>query len=241
MRHDHVAKGARGFVERRARVQAQRLGHIDLHVIDEVTIPDRLEQAVGKSKRQNVLRRLLPQEMVDAEDLLLREHLVQLRVQRHRAREIRAEGLLHHDARALHELGLAQQAHRGQGSIGRHAQIVEPPALSLEGPLGSLHGGPERLRSGRQRDVVQTLREAVPVIVLRLARGELVQRLLCTRAETLGIEVVERHADHPAAGDEADAGQVEESGQQLAPRQVAGGSHEHDDMRILRAYACWNL
>ena len=63
--------------------EPQRLGHVDLHVIDEVAIPDRLEQAVGEAERQDVLRRLLAEEVIDAEDLLLGEHLVQLGVELH--------------------------------------------------------------------------------------------------------------------------------------------------------------
>ena len=41
-----------------------------------VAVPDRLEQAVGEPQREDVLRRLLAEEVVDAEDLLLVEDLV---------------------------------------------------------------------------------------------------------------------------------------------------------------------
>jgi len=58
--------------------QAERFRDVDLHVIDEIAIPDRLEQAVGEAKRQDVLRRLFAQEMIDPEDLLFGEYLVQL-------------------------------------------------------------------------------------------------------------------------------------------------------------------
>jgi hypothetical protein len=76
--HHHVAVGAGLLVEAGALAQAQRLGHVDLHVVDEVAVPDRLEQAVGEAEGEDVLRRLLAQEVVDAEDLLLGEDLVQL-------------------------------------------------------------------------------------------------------------------------------------------------------------------
>ena len=101
VRHHHVAIGAGLLVERGALAEPERLGHVDLHVVDEVAVPDRLEQAVGEAERQDVLRRLLAEEMVDAENLLLGEHLVQLGVERHRAGEIGAERLFHDDARAL--------------------------------------------------------------------------------------------------------------------------------------------
>ena len=79
---DHVAKGAGLLVEGDAVADIERLGHVDLHVVDEVAVPDRLEEAIGEAEGEDVLRRLLAKEMVDAEDLLLVENLVQLCVQR---------------------------------------------------------------------------------------------------------------------------------------------------------------
>ena len=64
------------------RLPIERLGHVDLHVVDEVAVPDRLEQAVGEAEREDVLRRLLAEEVIDAEDLVLVEDLVQLGVER---------------------------------------------------------------------------------------------------------------------------------------------------------------
>ena len=76
VRHDHVAKGARPLVEAAARADVQRLGHVDLHVVDVLAIPHRLEEAVGEPQGQHVERRFLAQEVVDPEDLVLGEHLV---------------------------------------------------------------------------------------------------------------------------------------------------------------------
>ena len=45
----------------------------------------------------------LAEEVIDAEDLVLREDLVQVRVQRHRAFQVSPEGLLHDDARSFDE------------------------------------------------------------------------------------------------------------------------------------------
>src|SRR5262245_17990409 len=44
--HHHVAERADRLVEAHALAQAERLGHVDLHVVDEIAVPDRLEQAV---------------------------------------------------------------------------------------------------------------------------------------------------------------------------------------------------
>ena len=74
---DHVAVRAGLLVEADALLQRQRLGHVDLHVVDVVAVPDRLEQTVGEAEGEDVLRRLLAEEVVDAEDLALVERLVQ--------------------------------------------------------------------------------------------------------------------------------------------------------------------
>jgi hypothetical protein len=66
-------------------------------VVDEVAIPDRLEEPIGETERENVLRGLLAEKVIDSEDLFLVEHLVQACVQRHRARKVGAERLLHDD------------------------------------------------------------------------------------------------------------------------------------------------
>jgi len=40
--------------------QPDRLGHIDLHVIDEVAVPDRLKQAIGEAKARMFCAGSLP-------------------------------------------------------------------------------------------------------------------------------------------------------------------------------------
>ena len=73
MGDDHVAEGAGFLVEVGARADPEGLGDVDLDVVDVVAVPDRLEQAVGEAQGEDVLRRLLAEEVVDAEDLLLVE------------------------------------------------------------------------------------------------------------------------------------------------------------------------
>ena len=106
--HDHVAEGSGGLVEAGPLLEAERLGYVDLDVVDVVAVPDRLEEAVGEAERQDVLRRLLAEEVVDPEDLLLVEHLVQLGVERDGRGEVGAERLLHDDPAALDQAGVAE-------------------------------------------------------------------------------------------------------------------------------------
>ncbi len=161
MRHDHVAVRAGLFVEGRALDETERLRHVDLHVIDEVAVPDGLEQAVREAEREDVLRRLLAEEVVDAEDLVFAENLVQPRVQLHRARKVGAERLLHDDARALHEARLAERPYRRERRAGRHAQVMQQPALAGERGLRALDSAPAaprvRVRSERSRGSRRTI------------------------------------------------------------------------------------
>ena len=91
MRDHHVAVGAGGLVEVAALGQAELLRHVDLHVVDVVAVPDRLEEPVGEAEGQDVLGGLLAQEVVDAEDLLLGEDLVQPGVQYRRLEAVRTD------------------------------------------------------------------------------------------------------------------------------------------------------
>ena len=68
----HVAGRAGLVVEAGPAADADVLGHGDLHRVDEVAVPHRLEQLVGEAQRQEVLDRLLAQVVVDAEDVLRR-------------------------------------------------------------------------------------------------------------------------------------------------------------------------
>lgn len=56
---DDVARGADPVVVPGAAADADVLGHRDLHVVDVVRVPDRLEHLVGEPEGQQVLDRLL--------------------------------------------------------------------------------------------------------------------------------------------------------------------------------------
>ena len=70
--HD-VAQGARLVVVRAPALDTDLLRHGDLHRIDKVRRPHRLEDRVGETKRQDVLHRLLAEVVVDPVDLILLE------------------------------------------------------------------------------------------------------------------------------------------------------------------------
>ena len=95
---DHVAQRARRLVELAAPLHADRLRRGDLHVIDPVAVPDRLEQPIGEAERHDALHRVLAEEMVDPEDLVLVQRAQDAGVQLTRRVQAMAERLLDHHA-----------------------------------------------------------------------------------------------------------------------------------------------
>ena len=91
--HD-VAQRAGLVVELAAALDADRLGHGDLHRVDVAAVPDRLEEAISEAEDRQVLDRLLAQVMIDAVDLLLVEDLSNLAGQLSGAGQVEAEWLL---------------------------------------------------------------------------------------------------------------------------------------------------
>src|SRR2546423_641026 len=68
--HHHVAKGTGRLVERCAGTKTQRLRDVDLHMGDEVAVPDRLEEPVGEPESANVLRPFPPAKRIHPQKLL---------------------------------------------------------------------------------------------------------------------------------------------------------------------------
>ena len=135
---------------------------------------------------------------------------------------------------SLDQVRLAQQLHRRQRRVRRHAQVVQPAALATEGLLGPAHGRRQAGGTGGQRHVVEPAAKALQSgsLTLRVENSSSAPRAMPAKA--VGVDVVERHADDAAARDEPGARQVVQAGQQLAPRQVAGGADQHDHLGQLR-------
>ena len=134
---DHVAERAGLLEEAGAALDRQLLRHVDLDVVDVLAVPDRLEQAVAEAKGEDVLHRLLAEEVVDPEDLCLFEHAVQGLVERSRGGEIVAERLLDDQPRALGETGGAEHLHHRRERVRRNGEVDQPPDIGSELLLGS--------------------------------------------------------------------------------------------------------
>lgn len=71
---DHVAQGAGTVIISGSVFDADGFGRGDLHMVDVAPIPQRLKHGVGETEDEDVLHRLFAQVVIDAEDLVLREH-----------------------------------------------------------------------------------------------------------------------------------------------------------------------
>ena len=221
----HVLERPGGLVEGHPVVHRQGLGYVHLHVVDVVAVPDRLEESVGEAEGQDVLHRLLAQEVVDAEDLVLVEDGVHGVVQFLGALQVGAERLLHDDARPFDQVGFAENGEHGTGRRRRDAQVVEAPDLaSADVGFRLGHSLGQAGRTGLGRDETQLLLEAGPLEQRDFAGGVLVAGVPGQVPELLVAQLAGGGADDPVLGHQARHGEVEQSGQQLACRQVASGS-----------------
>ena len=127
---NHVAQRAGHLVELAARFDAHRLGGGDLHVIDAVAIPDRLEQAVGEAERHDALHGVLAEEVVDAEDLVLVQRAQDVGIEIARRLHAVAERLLDHDATPERRLAAGVGALLGELRL---AELVDDGAEEAVG------------------------------------------------------------------------------------------------------------
>jgi hypothetical protein len=122
------------LVEGAAALDADRLGHGDLHVVHVAPVPDRLEDPVGEPEDEQVPDGLLAQVVIDPVDLGLAEDLSDLAVEAARRVQIAAERLLDDDPApapavdlVVHSAPAELRDHQGEGRrMGR--QVVDPVA-----------------------------------------------------------------------------------------------------------------
>ncbi len=129
---DHVADRAGLVVERPSALHAEVLGHRDLHALDVVAVPDRLQERVGEAEEEHVVHLLLPEVVVDPEDRALRELRGENPVQLHGRREVGSERLLDDDARVLRAAGGAELLHDLAEEHGRDGEVVGRPLRAAQ-------------------------------------------------------------------------------------------------------------
>ncbi len=98
---DHIADRPGGVVKLTPPLDAELFSHRDLHTLDEIPIPDRLQKTIGKAKEQKIEDCLFTQIMVDTKDFRFRKHRMKCGIQLLGRGKVVSKGLLDNDARIL--------------------------------------------------------------------------------------------------------------------------------------------
>src|SRR6185295_7523472 len=99
---------ADGVVEVAAVLDSEALGHRDLHALEVVAAPERLQHRVGETQVEDLVRAHLSEEVIDAKQLRLVDVLVELVRKLPRRRAVVTERLLDDDASVLGQSRLRQ-------------------------------------------------------------------------------------------------------------------------------------
>src|SRR4029077_2499899 len=101
---DHVAEATDLVIEPAPPLDAEALRHRDLDRLDVLAVPQGLEHLVREPEVHDVLHRLLAQEMVDPEDLVLTEDREQVVIELASRGQVVPERLLDHYPGPVREL-----------------------------------------------------------------------------------------------------------------------------------------
>src|SRR6266852_8936152 len=164
--HD-VAHRARAVVVASSLFDADRFGGRDLNVIDVLTCPDRLEDAVREAQHEDVLDGLFAEVMIDAEDLVLAEDLLDDAREVHRALQVVSVGLLHDYPRPAGRASQAVRTDRADDRLvtrGRRREIEETIAVRADLAVDASENAAELVVASvvRGGDVVDGARECRP-------------------------------------------------------------------------------
>src|SRR5262245_65172596 len=114
----HVLERSDAIVVAGSTFEGQRLVPDDVDPGDMATVPDRLNNAVGEPRAQDVLDSCHRKEVVDAENRLLGIEPGQKAIERDRSTQVFAEWLLQHDDAAW-SCARAMQGRHCPGEDGR--------------------------------------------------------------------------------------------------------------------------
>ena len=132
---NHVAQTAGGFVKRAAVPHAEILGQGYLDASHVVAVPDRFQEGIGEAEIEDIHDRLLPQEVIDAEDRVFRERRARDAVELPRGGQVASERLFDNDARMLGQVRGAKPFDHRLEERGRDGQIVRWAPSADPAPL----------------------------------------------------------------------------------------------------------
>ena len=157
-------------------------------MIDELAVPDRLEDAVCESQREHVLDRFLAQVVVDPEELVLGEPLADDGVELLGRGQVASEGLLDDEARPalLPGAPLADLAHHYRKGLRRNGEVVQPVSCGAVRPVELREDVADRVLAGVVGEVGRDVADA---------RGELVEDIRAIRVARVALDRVAHRGD----------------------------------------------
>ena len=237
-----VAQGTLRVVVAPAVLDTQGFGDGDLHMIDVVAIPDRLEDPVQEPEAEKVLHRLLAEVVVDPVNLRFVHAGEQFAIESARRREVAAEGLFDHHAKPAavggtvtsrrNQAGPLQTTRDRRELIRRHREIHQHVA---PGSMAGVHLLESLLQPligigifGTPGQIVQTRRVGAEKPDIGAVFAVPADRRRGTFAESFVAQTRAGNPDHrELVRQEAVAMQVVEGGNELALREIAGSAEDH--------------
>src|ERR1700685_2837409 len=137
---DHIADRPGIIVELPTPFNPELLRHCDLHTLDVIPVPDRLQKAISEAKEQKIENCLFTKVVVDAKDSRFRKHSMKSGVQLLRRGEIVPEGLLDNHSSIFHAVRLFERLDNTHKKTWRNRQIVRRVARRAERFLQEVEG-----------------------------------------------------------------------------------------------------
>src|SRR3954469_1658353 len=135
----NVADCAHFLVKCATTLHAKILGHCDLHTLDMIAVPDRLQKGISKSEKHHVVNGRFAEIMVDPEDVSLPKSLQQNGVELDCRIQVAPEWLLDDYPGSASAIGLselldyrAEYGWRNRQVMGRMLGVAELLAKRLE-------------------------------------------------------------------------------------------------------------
>ncbi len=238
---DHVAGDADAVEIAGPAADADVLGHGDLHVVDVVVVPHRLEQLIGEPQRHHVLDGFLAQIVVDPEHRPRREDRRDDLVELASTGQVVTERLLDHHPAPPAGLLLGQSVRtqliddrleqpRRDGQIERVVAAGAAGLVQIGDRVGQFGEGLVVADlTGNESDA---LRQLPPDLLAEGRPGVLLDGRVDDLGEVLVGPVAPGEADQgEARGQQAAIGQVVDRRHQLLGGQVAGHPEDHQDAR----------
>src|SRR5678815_5461050 len=121
---DHVADRPSIVVELPPALDPELLCHCDLHTLDVIPVPDRLQETVREAKEQKIENGLFTKVVVDTKDSRFRKHGMKSGIQLLRRGEIVPEGLLDNHSSIFHAVRLCERLYNTDKKSWRNRQIM---------------------------------------------------------------------------------------------------------------------